>query len=30
MNAVLNPKIESEMFTPKIEADFKVVEPLRK
>jgi outer membrane lipoprotein-sorting protein len=30
MNAVLNPKIESEMFTPKIETDIRVVEPLRK
>jgi outer membrane lipoprotein-sorting protein len=30
MNAVLNPKVETELFTPKIGADFKVIEPLRK
>jgi outer membrane lipoprotein-sorting protein len=29
-NAILNPKIEPELFTPRIEADFKVVEPLKK
>ena len=30
MNAVLNPTIASELFTPKVEAGFRIVEPLRK
>ncbi len=30
MNATLNPKVEAEMFAPKIEKDFKVIEPLKK
>lgn len=28
-NAVLNPKIDASLFTPKLESDFKVVEPLK-
>jgi outer membrane lipoprotein-sorting protein len=29
-NAVLNPKLDAEIFAPKIESDFKIVEPLKK
>jgi len=29
-NAVLNPRLEDEIFAPKIESDFKIVEPLKK
>ena len=29
-NAVLNPKLEDDIFAPKIENDFKIVEPLKK
>ena len=28
--AVLNPRLEDEIFAPKIESDFKIVEPLKK
>jgi outer membrane lipoprotein-sorting protein len=28
-NAVLNPRIEAETFSPKIDPDFKIVEPLK-
>jgi outer membrane lipoprotein-sorting protein len=28
-NAVLNPKIDDSLFTPKLESDFKIVEPLK-
>ena len=29
MNPVLNPKISPDIFAPKIESDFKIVEPLK-
>jgi len=29
-NAVLNPQIDQQLFAPKIESDFKIVEPLKK
>jgi outer membrane lipoprotein-sorting protein len=29
-NPVLNPKLEEDLFTPKLESDFKIVEPLKK
>jgi len=29
-NAVLNPKLDQQLFAPRIESDFKIVEPLKK
>ena len=29
MNAKLNPKLDGDLFTPKVESDFKVIEPLK-
>jgi outer membrane lipoprotein-sorting protein len=29
-NALLNPKLEDNLFTPKLEGDFKIVEPMKK
>jgi outer membrane lipoprotein-sorting protein len=29
-NAVLNPKLDEALFTPKFDKDFQVIEPLRK
>ena len=29
-SALLNPKLEDELFTPKLESDFKIVEPMKK
>jgi len=29
-NAILNPSLDQQLFAPRIESDFKIVEPLKK